>query len=281
MGGRNSMKAILIDISRCNGCFNCQIACKDEHVDNDWAPYAKPQPDLGHFWMRVNEVERGVVPKVKVSYVPKLCMQCEDPRCEEVARDGAVYRRKDGIVIIDPEKSKGQRAILESCPYGNIFWNKELNIPQKCTFCAHLLDQGWKEPRCVEACCTGALLFGEYDQLKDIIHKRKAEILSPEFGLKPRVYYIGLPKRFVAGTVLCQKIVEPLENAKVTLSNLSTKKSITTHVDNYGDFEFEGVEIGGKFSVLIEKAGYQAKSIDPVHTEKDVYLGEVFLLPKE
>jgi Fe-S-cluster-containing dehydrogenase component len=275
------MKAILIDITRCNGCFNCQIACKDEHVDNDWSPYAKPQPDMGHFWMRVNEVERGVVPKVKVSYVPKLCMQCENPPCEKAARDGAVYRRKDGIVIIDPEKSNGQRKILESCPYGCIFWNEGLDIPQKCTSCAHLLDQGWKEPRCVEACCTGAMIFGEYDQLKDIINKRKGEILNPEFGSKPRVYYIGLPKRFVAGTVLCEKIGEPLENAKVTLSNLSTRESITTKVDNYGDFEYEGLEIGGKFSVLIEKAGYQTKLVEPVHTEKDVYLGEIFLLPKE
>lgn len=275
------MKAILIDITRCNGCFNCQIACKDEHVDNDWSPYAKPQPDMGHFWMRVNEVERGEVPKVKVSYVPKLCVQCENPPCEKVARDGAVYRRKDGIVIIDPKKSKGQREILESCPYGCIFWNGGLDIPQKCTFCAHLLDQGWKEPRCVEACCTGAMIFGEYDQLKDIINKRKAEVLNPEFGSKPRVYYIGLPKRFVAGTVLCEKIGEPLENAKITLSNLSTRESITTKADNYGDFEYEGLEIGGKFSVLIEKTGYQTKLIDPVHTERDVYLGEIFLLPKE
>ena len=275
------MKAMLIDITRCNGCFNCQIACKDEHVDNDWSPYAKPQPDMGHFWMRVNEVERGEVPKVKVSYIPKLCMQCENPPGEKVARDGAVYRRKDGIVIIDPEKTKGQREIPESCPYGCIFWNEELDIPQKCTFCAHLLDQGWKEPRCVEACCTGALLFGEYDQLKDIINKRNAEILNPELGLKPRVYYIGLPKRFVAGTALCEKIGEPLENAKITLSNLSTRESITTNADNYGDFEYEGLEIGAKFSVLIEKAGYQTKLIEPVHTEKDVYLGEIFLLPKE
>jgi Fe-S-cluster-containing dehydrogenase component len=250
-------------------------------VDNDWSPYAKPEPDMGHFWMHVNEVERGVVPKVKVSYIPKLCMQCENPRCEEVARDGAVYRRKDGIVIIDPEKSRGQREILESCPYGCIFWNKDFGIPQKCTFCAHLLDQGWKEPRCVEACCTGAMMFGEYDQLKDVISKRKAEILNPEFGLKPRVYYIGLPKRFVAGTVLCEKIGEPLENAKITLSNLSTRASITTKADNYGDFEYEDLEIGGKFSVLIEKSGYQNKLIEPVHTKKDVYLGEIFLLPKE
>jgi hypothetical protein len=56
---------------------------------------------------------------------------------------------------------------------------------------------------------------------------------------------------------------------------------MTTNADNYGDFEFEGVEIGGKFSVLIEKTGYQSKLIDPVHTEKDAYLGEIFLLPKE
>jgi hypothetical protein len=125
------------------------------------------------------------------------------------------------------------------------------------------------------------MIFGEYDQLKDIINKGKGEILNPEFGSKPRVYYIGLPKRFVAGTVLCQKIGEPLENAKVTLSNLSTRESITTKVDNYGDFEYEGLEIGAKFSVLIEKAGYQTKLMEPVHTEKDVYLGEIFLLPKE
>jgi NAD-dependent dihydropyrimidine dehydrogenase PreA subunit len=207
-------------------------------------------------------------------------MQCETPACERVALNGAVYRRKDGIVLIDPEKSKGQRQIVEACPYGNVFWNQEFNIPQKCTFCAHLLDQGWKEPRCVEACCTGALLFGEYDQLKEIVDKRKAEILNPEFGLKPRVYYVGLPKRFVAGTVLCQKMNEPLENARVTLSNLSTKESITTRVDNYGDFEYEGLEAGAKFSVLIEKGGYQTKLIEPVLTEKDVYLGEIFLSPK-
>ena len=31
----------------CNGCYCCQIACKDEHVANDWMPYAKPQPDTG------------------------------------------------------------------------------------------------------------------------------------------------------------------------------------------------------------------------------------------
>ena len=274
------MKAILIDISKCNGCYNCQIACKDEHVDNDWSPYAKPQPDLGHFWMHLAEVERGEVPKVKVAYIPKPCMQCEDPPCQEAAMREAIYQREDGIVIIDPEKSQGQKKIVNACPYGCIYWNQESNIPQKCTFCAHLLDQGWKEPRCVEACCTGALVFGDYDQIRKLAQKRKAEILNPEFGLKPRVYYIGLPKKFVAGTVVSPKMEEALENVKVTLTRLPTGKKITTRTNNYGDFEFENLLANKRYSVLIEKAGYRPKKITGVRTEKDVYLGEIPLSPK-
>ena len=49
------MKAFIVDVGVCNGCFGCQFACKDEHVGNDWAPIAKPQPDSGQFWMRVDE----------------------------------------------------------------------------------------------------------------------------------------------------------------------------------------------------------------------------------
>lgn len=38
------MKAFVIDVARCNGCMNCQIACKDEHCGTDWLPYAAEQP---------------------------------------------------------------------------------------------------------------------------------------------------------------------------------------------------------------------------------------------
>ena len=31
-------KAFVIDVGRCCGCYNCQLACKDEYVDNDWTP---------------------------------------------------------------------------------------------------------------------------------------------------------------------------------------------------------------------------------------------------
>jgi tetrathionate reductase subunit B len=63
------MKAIVIDINKCNGCYNCQIACKDEHVANDWTPYAKPQPYTGQFWMKVSDLVQGTAPKVRIRYM--------------------------------------------------------------------------------------------------------------------------------------------------------------------------------------------------------------------
>lgn len=269
------MKVMIVDINRCNGCYNCQIACKDEHVDNDWSPYANPQPDTGQFWMHVGEIERGQYPKVKLVYFPKPCMQCQEPACLQNVSEGAVYKREDGIVIIDPEKSWGQKQITSACPYGCIYWNEELNIPQKCTFCAHLLDQGWKIPRCVESCPTEALIFGEYKDLESILKGKKAEVLHPEFGLGPSVYYVGLPKRFVAGTVIFGDKDECAENVGVTLTGQEIER--TTNTNNYGDFEFEGLKAGEDFWVKVEYPGYTQK-VFKVQTEDDVYLGEIILV---
>lgn len=268
------MKVMLIDTTKCNGCFNCQIACKDEHVDNDWSPYAKPQPDMGHFWMHVKLVERGQCPKVKVAYVQKPCLHCQDATCIKDSPAGTIYRREDGIVIIDPEKSKGLKQIVETCPYHCIYWNEALDIPQKCTFCAHLLDQGWKEPRCVEACPTGVFTFGEYEDLKKLIIEKKAEVMHPEFGLKPNVYYIGLPKRFIAGTVIFGDTDECAENVSVTLTAGRVKKTAKTN--NYGDFEFEGLDANKKYTVKLEHPGYATRELK-AETQKDVSLGDIVL----
>jgi len=78
-------KVFVIDVAKCNGCYNCQLACKDEHVGNDWSPYAKPQPEIGQFWVKLEDHVRGTIPKVKVHYVAKLCNHCEKPACIEAA----------------------------------------------------------------------------------------------------------------------------------------------------------------------------------------------------
>jgi Fe-S-cluster-containing dehydrogenase component len=273
-----SSYGMIIDLDKCTGCYNCFLACRDEHYANDFPPITLAQPFQGHFWMQITERERGKYPKVKVSFIPKPCMHCDDPPCAQASLNGAVYKRPDGIVIIDPEKSAGQKEIVSSCPHRVIFWNEDKNVPQKCTLCAHLLDQGWKEPRCVEACPTGALLFGDPNEPNGEISKiwvsEKVEILHPEFELKPRVKYMGIPKRFIAGTVIFKDKDECAENVKVTLTGCGKKQTVRTN--NFGDFEFEGLGEAEDFIVKIEHSGYTPYSFK-VKTNLDVYLGEILL----
>jgi Fe-S-cluster-containing dehydrogenase component len=269
---------MVIDTTKCNGCYNCFLVCKDEYCGNDYPPYSLSQPMTGHFWMRMIEKERGQYPKVKVAYTAIPCMHCENAPCVKASQNGAVYRRPDGIFMVDPAKAVGQKEILNYCPYRVIYWNEEKNIPQKCTLCAHLLDAGWKEPRCVEACPTGALVFGDMDdpnsEVSKLIASGKTEVLHPEYGLQEKVRYIGLPKRFVAGSVVFGDTDMCAENVSVTLIGDRLKKTIKTN--NYGDFEFEGVEVEKEYLVKIEHSGYNSKDFK-IKTRKDIYLSEIIL----
>lgn len=268
-------KVFVIDVSICNGCYACQIVCKDEHVGNDWTPIAKPQPDTGQFWMRMTERVRGSVPKVKIAYRPHLCMHCDNAPCmESCPIDGAIYKREDGLVIIDPLKCTGCKNCVDACPYDAIFFNEDLNIAQKCTGCAHLIDNGWKEPRCVDACPTLALRFMDEKEAKELI--KKGEIWKPEIGkkLKPRVFYLNLPKKFIAGTVYDPIEKEVVIGAICKLEEARSGKRYIVKTDSYGDFWFEGLK-DGKFNLEIRK-GRKAKVFKNLDTtEKDIHLGDI------
>ena len=259
-----------MDLSICNGCYNCQIACKDEHVVNDWTPYAKPQPDYGQFWLRIKETVRGTVPKVKVSYVPIPCLHCDDAKCMTVCKANAIYRRDDGMVVIDPIKCSGCKLCPDSCPNDSIFFNEGLNIAQKCTGCAHLLDDGWDVPRCVDACPTEALRFGEESELKDLI--AKAEPFNSACGTG-RVFFLNLPKKFVAGTVYDPVDKEVVIGATCTLKDQNGASHVV-ETDNYGDFWFNDLPDGHHYSLEIKKGG-NAKTIEKIDTEVDVNLGDI------
>jgi Fe-S-cluster-containing dehydrogenase component len=283
MGGLEKMPrySILIDVSKCSGCHNCFLACRDEYYDNDYPKYSAAQPLDGQFWMQVKEIERGSYPNPKVSYIPTPCMHCASAPCMDAAKDGAVYRRDDGIVIIDPEKAKGQDAIAAACPYGVIFWNADAQLPQKCTMCAHRLDEGEKTPRCVESCPTGALVFGDLDDPKSEIAKLAAnadiEELRPEFNADPLVKYLGLPKRFVAGEVVFQdNRGECAQGVTVSLSGGGV--DMETKTDLFGDFEFEGLAKNETYRLSISADGYAPKQVE-LTTLKDVNLGEIVLEP--
>lgn len=266
------MKVFIHDVARCNGCYNCQIACKDEHVGNDWTPIAKPQPDTGQFWLKLNEFIRGTVPKVKMHYIPVMCQHCQDAPCMKACLvQGAMYRREDGLIIIDPVKCTGCKSCVDACPYRAIYFNEDLNIAQKCTGCAHLLDKGWKEPRCVDACPTEALKFMEESEAQALI--QEAEILHPEYNVKVRAYYLHIPKKFVGGTVYDPVDKEIVKEAKCTLVS-AEGKDYTSLTDGFGDFWFEGLS-EDQYSLTIEAKGFASKHIDSINTEKDVNLGDI------
>lgn len=210
---------LLIKTELCVGCKICTNACKDEYEGNEYLPYSAPQPESqvtfgpsfypnpspsltvnvqpGQEWIKVPNQVTGTFPGVASKYIPTPCMHCENAPCVAAAQNGAVYTRPDGIVIIDPEKSYGQTQLKQSsaCPYGVISWNSSASIPQKCTLCAHLVDQG-KTPRCVEACPVAAIVFGDISDPNSGISKEIASLnakqMHPEYGTKPKVYYTGL-----------------------------------------------------------------------------------------
>jgi Fe-S-cluster-containing dehydrogenase component len=269
---------MLIDVARCSGCHNCFMACRDEHYGNDYPGYSRPQPLTGQFWMQVKEIERGKYPRPRLDYVPIPCQHCQDAPCIEAAKDGAVYRRDDGIVMIDPEKAAGQDQVVAACPYRVIYWNTELQLPQKCGMCAQRIDEGVKQLRCVESCPTGAMVFGDLDDPTSEIAQRfeevAAETLHSEYETRPLVQYAGLPGRMVAGEVVLEGSDVCAGSVRVTLQGDGV--SLETATSAFGDFAFEKLPQGVAFKVTIAHDGYSTRAFE-VDTHTDVDLGEVVL----
>ena len=260
---------LIIDVSECEDCNNCFLACKDEHVDNAWPGFAESQPRHGHRWINILRKERGQFPLVDVAYQPTPCMHCDNAPCIAEAKDGAVYKRDDGIVIIDPEKARGQKGILGACPYETIWWNEEKNVPQKCTFCAHLLDDGWKEPRCVQSCPSGALrvIRAEESEMQKRIESENLEVLFPQYKTVPRVYYKNLyrfHRCFISGGVAVDAdgTVDCAEGAGVTLTK-DTETVAMAATDIFGDFKFDNLEEnGGRYTLEVVFQDLERKTME-------------------
>ena len=260
----------IIDVAKCWDCNNCFIACKDEHEGNDWPGYTLAQPRHDHRWINVQRRERGQYPLIDVAYRPTPCMHCKDAPCVK-ASNGAITRREDGIVLIDPEQSKGRRDIVGSCPYGVIFWNEEQNAPQKCTMCAHLLDDGWSQPRCAQACFTGALqaISLEENEIKRMVESEGLAPLHPEKGTRPNVFYKNLyrfDKELITGSAAVENdgVVDCAQGVKVKLyrDDKVIQECVT---DAFGDFRFDGLEQNSgayKVELVSEERGAQAIQVE-------------------
>ena len=279
---------IAINSGRCMACYACFMACKDEHCGWDTA-LSKSQPEMGQYWMNIIEWERGDCERrVKTATVPTPCSHCDNPDCAAVAKNGAVYKRPDGIVIIDPEKSKGQKQIVDACKIGAVFWNEDLQIPQKCTMCAELLDDpdypGF-EPRCVEACPNQALVFGDLADPDSIINKviAKNRVTPLEGANGPgNVVHLNIPSRFLAGTVAYPKELEEVcIGAKVKVTSETDGTAYETITNWAGDWEIENLPKEQSFTVEITMEGFQPVIYTGERTDHDHYVGITYLAPVE
>lgn len=174
---------MLVDQRRCIGCQSCTIACKSEN-----------NVPLGYWRSWIKGIQKGSFPDAGNFFLRRLCNQCDVPPCVQVCPVQATVRREeDGVIVMYYGKCIGCGMCIAACPYDARFFNPIRSTADKCDFCATRIDQGL-QPACVEACLSGALLFGDLDDPSSEIFRRLNSIgttvLKPGLGTRPKVFYI-------------------------------------------------------------------------------------------
>ncbi|MFN3422130.1 MAG: 4Fe-4S dicluster domain-containing protein [Armatimonadota bacterium] len=206
---------MVIDLRKCVGCNACTIACIAE---NKLPPSVVYRPVL--------QEEFGKYPNVSKRFLPRPCMQCDNPPCTPVCPVKATWKRPDGIVVIDYEACIGCRYCITACPYGarsfdfgdyytegtpeiapvekapsfeyHKAWERKghespIGNVRKCHFCLHRIERGLL-PQCVTTCIGRATYFGDANDpeslVSELISKPNVMRLKEEFGSEPKVYYL-------------------------------------------------------------------------------------------
>jgi len=207
-----------INLSVCNGNGKCVEAC---HRENN---HDRPSNES---YIRVFELPKGTtdfehadstythdVPQEGKYYLPVQCFQCDNPPCVDVCPVEATWREPDGIVVVDYNWCIGCRYCQAACPYHarRFNWKKpeipaeEINpvqdylsnrvrpagVVEKCHFCLHRTREG-RMPACLEACPTGARIFGNMldsdSEIRWVLENKRVFVLKEDLGTKPTLFY--------------------------------------------------------------------------------------------
>lgn len=269
---------MIVDIARCNNCYNCFVATKDEYVNNEHPDYSAPQPLHDHSWVDIERTEAGQWPMVQAHFRPVMCNHCDDAPCIAAAKNGAVKKREDGIVIIDPELAKGQKQIVDACPYNAVYWNESLELPQAWPFDAHLLDRGWDKTKIEKVCPTDALrsVKLEDDDMAKLAADEELKTLDSRDGAKPRVYYKHshlFDAAFIGGTVVTQRDgKEDCVEGAIVRATSDGEEIGRTVSDAFGDFRIEQLT-PGLGAVLLQIESNEKSVEHRLDFDASVYVG--------
>ena len=162
------MKAILTDVTKCIGCQQCVLACKE---------YNKLDMDLPRSWHRNDGLSArnwtSIIQRPDEHYIRKQCRHCIEPACVSACPVAALQKTPEGPIIYDPNRCIGCRYCMIACPYGipRYEWDNPVPYIQKCNMCYSRIKEG-KQPACTEACPTEATIFGDRDELLAEAHRR-------------------------------------------------------------------------------------------------------------
>jgi Fe-S-cluster-containing dehydrogenase component len=159
-------KTFLFDATRCIDCRACMVACSVEN---------KIPMNKTRIWVAGVGL-KGEFPALERASMVFHCMHCNEPDCLSACPVGAYSKRLDSPVIYDPKKCIGCRYCMNACPFGVPHFDYDKGLIDgafidKCSMCTQRIDVGL-EPACVATCPTGALMFGERDELLKYAHDR-------------------------------------------------------------------------------------------------------------
>lgn len=207
-----------LNLSVCIGCRKCVEACTEEnnHDRRSNQSYIrvlqmkKGSMDMEHGDAHYTEA----VPSDDHFYMPVQCQQCDNPPCVSVCPVEATWKEADGIVVVDYNWCIGCRYCEAACPYHarRFNWRKpelepaDINpnqgylsnrprpqgVMEKCTFCLHRTREG-RNPACLEACPTGARVFGNLldpeSEIRWVLKNKRVFVLKEELGTRPNFFY--------------------------------------------------------------------------------------------
>jgi formate dehydrogenase iron-sulfur subunit len=167
--------SMLYDSTMCIGCRACQTGCRNWNRTKDERDetglYDAPKELSADTWTLIQLYEEGG----RGAFVKHQCMHCLHPACASACPVGALQKTAEGPVTYDHKRCIGCRYCMVACPFGvpRFDWDLLLPVVSKCTFCADRLAVG-DGPACVEACPTGALIWGQRGDLLDRAKERLA-----------------------------------------------------------------------------------------------------------